>query len=177
MARPVSGRMSHEHQASGGAVAPSTEVLIGDSTAQHVLIRPLSRSNPGLFDIWDGNRIDCEVEIAAGGFRGRLRADLRSDEFQTFSEQVEGLNRTIEGVASLTSVEGQIALSLTVDGNGRVRASGEALDAAGAGNRLQFGFDVDRTRLPEISRSLAYLLAAFPVVGASDADKGAAQEA
>jgi hypothetical protein len=153
----------------GGAVAPSTEILIGDLSAQHVLIRPLSRSHPGLFDYWDGNWIDCEIEIAAGGFRGRFQADLRSEEFHTFSEQVEGLNRTIEGVASLTGMEGQIAVSLTGDGKGHVRVAGEAVDVAGTGNRLQFGFEIDQTCLPEISGSLEYLLAAFPVVGAPDA--------
>jgi hypothetical protein len=150
-------------------VAPSTEILIGDLAAQHVLVRPMSRSTPGLFDTWDGNWIDCEVEMAAGGFRGRFRADLRSEEFQTFLEQVEGLSATMEGVAGLTGMEGQIALSLTGEGMGRVRVAGEALDVAGTGNRLQFAFDVDQTCLPEIARSLEHLLSAFPVVGAPDA--------
>jgi hypothetical protein len=59
-------------------VTASTEVLIGDSAAQHVLIRPLFRSQPDLFDFKDGNWIDCEIQIAAGGFRGSVRADLRS---------------------------------------------------------------------------------------------------
>ena len=60
----------------GGVVAASTEVLIGEASAQHVLIRPLSRSNPGLFDERDGNWIDCEVELVAGGFRGSIHARM-----------------------------------------------------------------------------------------------------
>jgi hypothetical protein len=129
----------------------------------------MARSNPGLFDAWDGNWIDCEVEIAAGGFRGTFRADMRSEEFQTFLEQLEGVGSAMEGVASLSGVEGQIAVSLTGDGPERVRLAGEALDVAGTGNRLQFAFDVDRACLPEISRSLEHLLSAFPVIGAPDA--------
>lgn len=150
-------------------MAASTEVLIGDPGAQHVLIRPLSRSSPGLFDTWDGHGIDCEVEIAAGSFQGRFRADVRSDEFYTFLEQIEGLSTAIDGTASLTSMEGQMALSLTGNGSGRIRVVGEAVDVVGAGNRLQFGFDVDQTALSEISRSLEYLLAAFPVIAAPEA--------
>jgi hypothetical protein len=146
----------------------STEVLIGDSGAQHLLIRPLFRSHPGLFDYWDGNWIDCELEIVAGGFRGRFRADLRSEEFHTFLQEVEGLSRTVEGTATFTTMEGQIALSLSGDGKGSVRVSGEAIDVAGIGNRLQFGFDIDQTSLPSICRSLDDLLAAFPVTGAPD---------
>lgn len=148
----------------GGVVAASTEVLIGDSGAQHVLIRPLSRS-PGLFDDRDGNWIDCEVELAAGGFRGRFRTDVSSEEFHTFLEQVEGLSAAVDGTASLTTMEGQIALSLTGDGNGPVRVVGEAVDGAGIANRLQFGFDIDQALVPEVARSLGYLLAAFPPMG------------
>jgi hypothetical protein len=147
----------------------STEVLIGDSDAQHVLIRPLVRSQPGLFDDRDGNWIDCELEIVAGCFRGGFRADLRSEEFQTFLEEVEGVRRILDGTASFTTMEGQIALALTSDGKGHVRVTGEAIDAAGIGNRLQFAFDIDRTSLPLICESLGHLLAAFPVTGAPDA--------
>jgi hypothetical protein len=57
---------------------------------------------------------------------------------------------------------------LTGNGTGAIRVSGEAVDSAGAGNRLTFGFDIDQTSLPEINRSLEYLLAAFPVGVAPD---------
>jgi hypothetical protein len=147
----------------------STEVLIGDSDAEHVLIRPLFRSQPGLFDDRDGNWIDCELQIVAGCFRGGFRADLRSEEFHTFLEEVEGLSRTRDGTASFTTMEGQIALSLTGDGKGHVRVTGEAIDAVAVGNRLQFVFDIDQAQLPPISESLGHLLAAFPVTGAPDA--------
>jgi len=150
-------------------VAPSTEIVIGDVGAQHVLIRPVGRSSPGLFDYWDGNWIVCEVEIAAGGFRGRFSADMRSEEFHAFMEQVSELSRTIEGAATFTTMEGQLALSLTTDGNGHVRIVGQALDLAGSENRLEFSFDVDQTYLPAIARSLEYLLAAFPVIGSANA--------
>jgi hypothetical protein len=150
-------------------LADSTEILIGDSGGQHVLIRPLARSHPGLFDYWDGNWIVCDVEIAAGGFRGNFRADLRSEEFHAFLEEVAGLSRMLEGTATFSTLEGQIAFSLTGDGKGHVRVQGEAVDEPGTGNRLHFGFEIDQTYLPEISRALEYLLAAFPVTGTADA--------
>lgn len=150
-------------------MAASTEIVIGDLGAQHVVIRPVGRTSPGLFDSWDGNGIVCEVEIAAGGFRGRFTADMRSEEFHAFMEQLSEVGRTIEGAATFTTMEGQLALSLTADSNGHVRIAGEALDLAGSDNRLEFSFDVDRTCLPAISRSLEYLLATYPIVGAPDA--------
>ena len=67
-------------------MAPSTEIVIGDVGAQHVLIRPVARSSPGLFDNWDANGLICEVELAAGGFRAAFSADMRSEEFQAFMD-------------------------------------------------------------------------------------------
>jgi hypothetical protein len=151
-------------------VTDSTELKIGRESGQHVVIRALSRNHPDLFDSWDANWVACEVEIAAGGFRGAYRADLRSEEFRLFLDEVEALSRTLEGAASFSTMEGQIALSLAGDGKGHVRVQGEAADIpAGDSNRLQFHFDIDQTYLPEICRSLEVILAAFPVVGTAEA--------
>ena len=150
-------------------MTPSTDILIGNTDRQYVLIRPLCRKHPGLFDYRDGNWIDCELEIAAGAFRGRFQADLRSEEFHAFLEDTEGLSRALEGAASFNTVDGCIAITLTGDGNGQVRVSGEAVDAADAGNRLLFDFGIDENCLPDIRQSLEYLLAAFPVTGTRDA--------
>jgi hypothetical protein len=151
-------------------VTASTELVIGDENGSHVVIRALSRNHPDLFDYWVGNWVACEVEIAAGGFRGAYRADLQSHEFRAFLDEAEALSRTLEGSASFSTMEGQMALSLTGDGKGPVNVQGEAVDAAaGPGNRLQFSFDIDQTDLPQICRALEVILAAFPVVGTADA--------
>ena len=161
--------MRPEAAPNGERVTPSTEIVIGDVDAQHVLVRPLSRTHPGLFDASDGNWIDCKVQIAVGGFRGGFRADLRSDEFQAFLEEVEALNRALAGTATLSTLEDQVAVTLSANGTGAVHVSGETIDSPGSGNRLQFAFEIDQTYLPEICRSLEYLLAAFPVIAAPDA--------
>jgi hypothetical protein len=150
-------------------VTPSTDILIGDTDGQYVLIRPLCRKHPGLFDYRDGNWIDCELEVAAGAFRGRLRADLRSEEFHAFLEDMEALSRALEGSASFDTMEGCLAFALTGDGHGHVRVSGEAVDPADAGNRLIFDFAIEPACLPDICQSLGYFLAAFPVTGTRDA--------
>jgi len=148
-------------------VTPSTEILIANADGQRLLIRPLTRSHAGLFDYEDGNWIDCEIEVQAGGFRGTFRADLRSEEFHGFLEQVEGLTRTSDATARFSTMEGQLAFTLTAEGSDALRISGEAIDVAGIGNRLQFAFDLDQTVVPDICQALENLLAAFPVVGLS----------
>jgi hypothetical protein len=150
-------------------VTASTELVIGREDGQHLIVRALSRNHPDLFDYWDANWVACELEIAAGGFRGAFRADLRSEEFRVLLEEVEALSRTLDGAATFSTMEGQVAFSLAGDGKGQVRVQGEAADTPGSDNRLQFGFDIDQTYLPEICRSLEVILAAFPVVGTADA--------
>lgn len=147
----------------------STELVIGDENGQHVAIRALSRNHPDLFDYWDANWVACELEVVAGGFRGAFRADLRSEEFRAFLEEAESLSRTLDGAATFSTMEGQLVFSLAGEGRGHVRVQGEAIDAVGSDNRLQFRFDIEQTYLPAICRSLEVILAAFPVVGTADA--------
>jgi hypothetical protein len=147
-------------------VTPTTDILIANADGQRLLIRPLTRSHAGLFDYEDGNWIDCEIELEVGAFRGAFRADLRSEEFQTLMEQMAGLSLSADdGTASFTTMEGQLAFTLTGDGSEQIRIGGEAIDAAGTGNRLQFAFILERSALADIGRSLEHLLTAFPVVG------------
>jgi hypothetical protein len=149
-------------------LAASTEVLIGDANGEHVLIRPLSWCHPGFFDHWDGNWIDCELQIAAGGFRAHFRANLRTPELTGFLEELQGVLHTLEGSAHFTTMEEQIAVHLTGDGKGAFRVIGEALDVAGGENRLEFALDIDQTYLAPICQSLEHLLTAFPVRALSD---------
>jgi hypothetical protein len=149
-------------------MAPSTELIIGASDGDHVLVRPTGRRHPGLFDYWDGNWVDCEIEMAAGGFRGAFRADLRSEELCGFLGELEMLADTLEGTASLSTMEGQIGLTLAGDPSGVVRVSGDAVDEAAPGNRLAFTFAIDAAGLRGICSSLEALLAVYPVIGAPD---------
>jgi hypothetical protein len=150
-------------------VTASTELLIGHENGEHVVVRALSRNHPDLFDGWDANWVACEVAISAGGFRGAFRANCRSEEFRLFLDEVEALSGTLEGAASFSTMEGQIALSLAGDAKGHLRVQGTAADTPAGDNRLQFSFEIDQTCLPSIGRSLEVILSAFPVVGTADA--------
>jgi hypothetical protein len=152
-------------------MADSSEVLIGaraEEGAQYLLIRPMRCTLPGLFYSGEGNWIECDLEIAAGAFRAAFPARLRSEEFQSFLEEAQDLRRALDGAARFTPGDGQLAFTLTGDDEGRLHMTGEAVDDAESGNRLQFKFAVDRSSLPDICASLEHLLAAFPVASRSD---------
>ena len=145
------------------------DILIGDSDGQHVMLLPLARSHSSLFEYSDGNWITCDLQISVGGFRGHFRADLRSEEFLAFLEELASLRNTLEGRATFSTIEGQIGFSLIGDERGHVRVEGDAVDIAGTGNRLHFGFEIDQTYLPPICRALESVLGAFPVTGTAEA--------
>jgi len=147
----------------------STEVFIGNADGQHVLIRPRARRHPGLFDDQDVNWIECEVEVAAGAFRGALRLGMRTDDLSAFLDEVVVLEGGADGAATLTPTEGQLSIALARDADGRLHVTGEAIDAADVVNRLQFAFEIDEAGLADTRRSLEHLLAAYPVVGAAGA--------
>jgi hypothetical protein len=147
-------------------LAASTELLIGDTDGSYVLIRPVSRRHPGLFDHRDANWIECDCLIAAAGFRGEVRADLRSDELQAFLDGVRVLQQSPGEVAALTPQEGRLALALQGDGRRGVRVNGEAVDDD---NRLQFTFDIEAGALDAIGDALQRILAVFPVIAAPEA--------
>lgn len=161
-------------------MAASTEVHIGGETADYVAIQPLYRTHPGLFSYEDGNWLTCQISVVSGSFRGSFDACLRCEEFPPFLRNLEALSQTLEGAATFSTMEGQLALTLTGDGKGHVQVTGEAMDEAGTGNRLEFTFNIDQTYLPLICTSLQDLLAAFPVVGAyagTDADDASTESA
>jgi hypothetical protein len=152
-------------------LSDTTEILLGDALGSHVLITPLGRSQPGLFDERDAHGIDCEIVVAAGVFHGTFRAIVRSEEFRMFLDDLAQAARTSEGAATLTAQDGQLAVSVTVGDAGSVAVTGEAVDEAGGGT-LRFAFAIDRSRLDPLCRSLEQLLAVFPVTGAMDALPG-----
>jgi len=147
----------------------ANEVLVGSSSSDHVKIRVLGRSHSGTSDYWDGNWLNCEVSVASGQFHGRFIANLRSDEFHRFRARLTELYRTLSGKAELAPIEQQIEMTLSGDGKGHVAVAGVAVDRVGTGNRLTFSFAIDQTYLPLVISSLEAILAAFPVVGSSDA--------
>ena len=147
--------------------APS--LLIGDANGERLEIRALRRSHPDASDFWDANWIESDVLLHVGGFRARYRASLRSDEFRSFREQVQGLEEARRDAASFATMEGQLAFALTLDKRGRVGVEGSARDDAGSRNALAFAFEIDATYIPAILRSLNDLARKYPVVGGPDA--------
>jgi len=148
------------------SVVTSTEqaVLIGHPGDDSIAIRVLGRMHPGATDYWDGNWLVSPIEIAVGGFTGRIGAGLRADELRAFRLGLQVLYERLDGEARLKSMEQWLEITITARSGGHLDVRGRAKDEPGMGNQLEFTIGgLDQSFLPEIIGSLEAIEAAFPV--------------
>jgi hypothetical protein len=142
---------------------PGDHFHLGGRNAEYLEVWVLSRSDAA--DYWDGNWLGCDVRISIGGFRARFPANFRTNEVESFAEEVRGLHERLSGSARFESMEGQLRLLLEGDGRGHIRCQGDARDEAGTGNLLKFELELDQTELFGTMVELNELLNRYPVRG------------
>jgi hypothetical protein len=142
------------------------EFRMGSTTAENLSIAVLGREHPRTHDYWDGNWIDTKITVSVGGFNGRVRASLRTDEIHSFNESLKVLNQNLVGEAMLDSMEHWIKLAVTAGSRGRIEISGTLRDQAVSGNVLSFELaEVDQTYLAGWISNLDDIETAYPVIG------------
>ena len=147
-----------------------SRLRIGGEETEYLLVQVLRRSHPQCDDFWDGNWIETRITLSAGGFRGRFRASLRSEEFVRFRaglRRVYASPRTAipTSVAEFAALEEQLTIRVIGDGPGHFTAECVAVDEAGTGNRLEFTLRFDQSCIPALLTDLDALITAFPVKG------------
>ncbi|WP_394844908.1 hypothetical protein LZC95_48665 [Pendulispora brunnea] len=147
--------------------SPSKDVVVmlGATDGEHLAVRARRRSHADCADYWDGNWLDCAIEVCAGGFRGSMNADLRAEEFVEFRDALGALHRRLAGTATFQTMERWLTIKVVGDGRGHFEADCELRDAPGTGNRLHCTLGFDQTELPLMLRGLDAIVDAFPVVG------------
>jgi hypothetical protein len=128
-------------------------------------IRLLGRSHPGASDYWDGNWVTVAVEVVAGGFRGSVSGNLRSEELAQFHTQLARLQQSLRGTAELATMEQWLSVRVTGDGRGHVEFRCTIQDAPGIGNTLVCTLATDQTFTRDTVAELAAAVKAFPVIG------------
>jgi hypothetical protein len=150
----------------------SAAFSLGDPRGQHLGVEVVARLHPTRTDYWDGNWLRTNVEVVAGPWRGRYRADLRSEEFAGLRDHLQGLY----GDPKVLMVEFDSMepwLHFTVersDDPGHLLVKGEARREPffDGYNILSFALELDQSYLPETIRGLDEVVNAFPVLGSPD---------
>ena len=138
---------------------------IGRDTSEYLSVQITGRSHPGSQDYWDGNWVNADIEIDAGGFHGRYGAYLRAEELKDFRNALSLLYSFDSKEAKFETMEEQLSIHITGNGLGHYTAECEALDQAGIGNRLIFSLEFDQTEIPEMLKALDAFVKEYPVKG------------
>jgi hypothetical protein len=140
-------------------------IRIGTEENEYLTIEVSGRSHPDCTDFWDGNWLRAKVEVASGGFRGRVSGDLRAEEFSRFYEELSRLRESLRGTAGFATLEGWLSIRVVGDGRGHMRFECRIMDQPGIGNFLTCTFDLDQTFLEPTLLRLRETLDRYPVIG------------
>lgn len=144
-----------------------TTVTIGLPDSEYLVIYVINREYPQSSDYWDGNWVKSIINVSIGGFTGKVKASLRSEEFVEFMNELSKLYEKISGQAHFTTMEQWLSITVIGDGLGHFEAQCKLSDnaPAGGGNTLYFTLHFDQTFVPGIIADLNRIITAFPVIG------------
>lgn len=143
---------------------------IGRTEAEHLGVRVLGRTFPGRDD-WEANWLNAEVEVRAGGFRGRFGVNLLAGELAALRDDLARLYAFASREAAFEASDGRLSVKVGGDGLGNFTAECEALDEGGS--RLRFSITFALTEIPAILSGLDAVLQEYPSIGEAASHKGA----
>jgi hypothetical protein len=141
------------------------EVVIGNQVGDTIRITQFRRAHPECEDFWDGNWVNCEIEIQAGRFKGAVPACLRTEEFRDWLAGLESVYSTLDGVATYQTLEAWMVIEVRANDLGHVSVQGHVIDAHVDGNRLCFQIATDQIMLKRTIGSVKRFLKRYPVLG------------
>lgn len=142
-----------------------TNIHFGGETAEFIDLEISGLAYPDATDPSDANWLLARVCLATGGFQGDISITLRCEDFVSFHRQLNRLNQTLRGKASLGTLERSISLELTGNGRGDIALRGEVTDRICDGNRLEFFLDFDQSYLAAPLRHLVKVTQEYPPRG------------
>jgi hypothetical protein len=136
---------------------------IGTNKRETVALTVLNYERPPVGEFYDDNWLLCEVSVQVGAFSGKFQANFLTSELEELLQGLGTLHQELRGDYIFEPMEGQLVLRASCDNLGHIHITGEAMDQAGIGHRLTFGFSLDQTYLHATLRELSDVVRTFPV--------------
>ncbi len=143
-----------------------TKFSIGGNEHEKIEVELVCYEREPTGEYYDDNWVHGNVFISVGGFKGNYGAAFLTVEFSRFLDELQHLYKSLKGTAEFKTLEEQLYIKASGDGKGHISIEGEAVDAAGTGNRLNFNFEIDQTDLLSTIKQLKKLVKHYPVRGA-----------
>jgi len=136
---------------------------IGTNKREMVAITVLNYERSPVGEFYDDNWLLCEVSVQVGAFSGKFQANFLTSELEGLLQALRKLHQELRGDYIFEPLEEQLILRVSCDNLGHIQIDGEAMDQAGIGHKLTFGFSLDQTYLSATLRELSDVVQAFPV--------------
>jgi hypothetical protein len=114
-------------------------------------------------DYYDVNWITIRIDVSAGSFYGVYSTEILRDELVAFRSELGKLYSFEAPGAHFNPIEHGLYIDAKGDGRGNFEARCEAKD--GNGNALKFNLEFDQTDIPQMTKELDEIIAAYPVIG------------
>ena len=138
---------------------------IKGSGGELLKITVMGYSCPDAVDFWDGNWLDCRLNLGLNGFYADFAFGLRADELERFLRELEQLHSNLKGTASLENMSCVIHLNVTIRKTGQLIWEGRLVYPAGHGTTLEFEVESDQSFLPDLINELKSIANRYPIRG------------
>jgi len=135
----------------------------GQSKQERIEVDVLRYERPLRGEYWDDNWLTVEIQVWAGGFRGKIRAAILTGELEKLLSELRPLYERLSGSVNFKAMEAQLILHFVGDGKGHIKLEGEISDQPGNGNRVRFILQFDQSELALSIRELERVMVQFPI--------------
>lgn len=135
--------------------------ILGSETK--IEIEVLDRFHPASVGTWEGDWVGAAITVAIPGYAAHFPANLRTNEFQEFRDQLAAMNKDLEGTASFLSIEDAIEVKAVMDTLGGIYWEVSTCYPV-RGAVLTFDFGSDQSYLDQLIKELDEVLTEFPVL-------------
>ncbi|MGO1059206.1 WapI family immunity protein [Planococcus sp. FY231025] len=140
--------------------------ILGTDTK--IEIEVLKRCFPEAIGSWEGDWVKTAIRVQIPGFSADFHADLRTDEFREFRNQLVSMNKNLEGTATLISIENVIQANAMMNPQGGIFWNVTIRYPVSSGAVLDFEFGSDQSYLDQLIKELEEVLVEFPVLERQD---------
>ncbi len=140
--------------------------MLLQSNGRSINIEIIKRSRPESTDFEDGNWLETNIKIDVPGFNGHYGSNLRTDDFERFTQNLEKLKANEIKEVQFTTMEEGLHLIGVLEVSGNIKWEGTAKSQWG-GSCLTFNIETDYSSIDDLLNQLRETLDTYPVIGTS----------
>jgi len=129
-----------------------------------VTVNIISRENPDMKNVYRGNWLTCEVELAVPPFTGRFNASYTTQDLFKFWTGLSMVLSSSKGEAVFGPDEGPLEITVSIEAKGRALVKGTTRAQDRSNPTVSFSFESDPAALGKTCKELEAVITQFPII-------------